>query len=101
MDGLVVKITHRQFRQQLLGAQRSDKVRWQALNYEASLFDQFAFDDEGALWLDAGARKLQAIQEYCDLELFRLLKGGAPAPDWGAWVKKLPGYVELESMVLQ
>ena len=78
-----MKITFKQFFAQLTGARYMDEYRWTNLQFEQSLWEMFSFDDTGATYLDAYARR------------------AAAEPDWGAWVKSRPGYFEPEGMVIQ
>ena len=78
-----MKISFKQFFAQLTGARYMDEYRWTKLKYEESLWEMFAFDDSGATYLDAYARR--AVAE----------------PDWGSWVKNSAGYFEPEGMVIQ
>ena len=77
-----MKISFKQFFAQLTGARYMDEYRWTKLRFEESLWEMFAFDDSGATYLDAYARRVVAEQ------------------DWGSWVKKRPGYFEPEGWVL-
>ena len=95
-----MKLTYKQFNSQLLGARHIDEFRWQAINMECSLFDQFCFDDQGATWLDANARRQRKLIEASDAQFCRLLRGRHDL-DWGAWAVNAPGYVEPEAWVVQ
>lgn len=46
-----MKISYKEFCAQLTGARWADEQRWTALRMEACLWEQFAFDDDGATYL--------------------------------------------------
>lgn len=97
-----MRLTYKQFHQQLLGARHIDRFRWQALNYECSIWDQFAFADDGCHWLDAPGRK---VAYYAGLGQMVLAQKLPRVPlgieaDWSAQVRNLPGYTEPDVWVL-
>lgn len=96
-----MKLTHKQFLRQLQGARLCDRERWGQLDQEGALWQMFAFDDEGALWLDSRARKMQRGIEMCDRQLHFMLRGGREKEsDWGEQATASPGYVETDGWII-
>ena len=52
-----MKITYNEFRRQLLGTRTVDAQLWASLNMEAALWEMFAFDDHGAIYVGHECRK--------------------------------------------
>ena len=73
-----MKISHKQFMQQLTGARYMDETVWRQMQTERELWSMFAFDDNGAHYIDAGARN-----------------------NCAAAVTKSPGYFEPEAWIVQ
>ncbi len=94
-----MKLTHNQFLRQLQGARLCDRNRWGQLDQEGALWRMFAFDDEGATWLDAHGRKMQGAIEMCDRQLHFTLRRRNER-DWGAEVKSSPGYSETDGWIV-
>ena len=81
-------ISYDDFLAQVRGARALDR-EW----IVESLFEQFAFGDDGAYYLSPEQRGVFRAIDFLDRKLSEI--------DWGAQVRKNPGYVEPLMWVLQ
>jgi len=88
-----MKISYKNFLAQLTGARLCDEHRWVGLNQERALWEIFAFDDDGAYYLNPQQRNVFRAVDFLDRKLSEL--------DWGAEVKDDPNYHEPKSFVIQ
>lgn len=94
-----MKITYREFFTALIGARMFDQHSPQ-FGMEKSLFQQFCFEDSGVYYIPAEQRHRW---HSADDELMAIKREvqAALGLDWGADVKRRPGYFEPKTMVVQ
>ena len=92
-----MKISHKQFMQQLVGARYMDEIVWRQMQMERELWSMFAFDDSGATWLSVEDRKQPPSQPWID----KLMAWAVTELDWNKDVKNCLGYFEPEAWIVQ